>query len=245
MSIYKERGVVLHSTKYGEGQLIVHVLTAARGRQSYITRVGRATSKGSARGAGRGLFQPLFLLEFQGDDTLGSDLHRMSQVTSSYVLRNMPFDVVKSSIAMFMSEMLYRLTLVEGVMDERLYSFVEQSVIELDTAQCGVANFHLHFMVRLANFLGYEARSNWQPGVWLDIKRGEYVALMPQHPLKIEPWIAQVLHELDGLQVGQLDDVHLVREQRVEVMNALVEYYHYHTEAIAQVRAIRILGELF
>lgn len=235
---------MLHSVKYGSDQVILHLITRDHGRQSYIARIGRATARGAASGATRSLMQPMFLLEFQGE-VAGSDLHRMSQVTASYVLREMPFDVVKSSIAMFVSEMLYRLTAQEGMMDARFYGFIEQSVVALDAMQEGVSNFHLHFMIRLTHFLGYVARSNWQQGAWLDIKSGEYVMLSPQHPLKVDPWIAELLHIMDGLEVSQLATIKLSREQRVTILNALVDYYHYHTEAIASVRSLRILAELF
>ena len=53
---YKARGVVLHTLKYGERQLIIHIFTAEYGRRSYITKL-------SQRNNPRGLFQPLFVLE--------------------------------------------------------------------------------------------------------------------------------------------------------------------------------------
>ena len=53
---YKARGVVLHTLKYGERQLIIHIFTAEYGRRSYITKL-------SQRNNPRGLFQPLFVTQ--------------------------------------------------------------------------------------------------------------------------------------------------------------------------------------
>lgn len=235
---------MLHSTKYGEGQLIVHMLTRAHGRQSYITRLGRSTAKNNATGAARGLFQPLFMVEFQGQQDHGQ-LHKMSQASLYRQLSELPFDIVKSSISLFMSELLYRLITGHEPEDERLYGFVEESVTALDSMQSGVSNFHLHFMLRLMHYMGIAPLSNHQQNWWLDIKNGRFVATEPQHTLKIKPTTATHIATLNTLTVMELDYIKLHQAERIEIMNALVDYYHFHTDAISSVRSIRILGEIF
>lgn len=235
---------MLHSTKYGEGQLIVHMLTRAHGRQSYITRLGRSTAKNNATGAARGLFQPLFMVEFQGQQGHGQ-LHKMSQASLYRQLSELPFDIVKSSISLFMSELLYRLITGHEPEDERLYGFVEESVTALDSMQSGVSNFHLHFMLRLMHYMGIAPLSNHQQNWWLDIKNGRFVATEPQHTLKIKPTTATHISTLNTLTVMELDYIKLHQAERIEIMNALVDYYHFHTDAISSVRSIRILGEIF
>lgn len=235
---------MLHSTKYGEGQLIVHMLTRAHGRQSYITRLGRSTAKNNATGAARGLFQPLFMVEFQGQQGHGQ-LHKMSQASLYRQLSELPFDIVKSSISLFMSELLYRLITGHEPEDERLYGFVEESVTALDSMQSGVSNFHLHFMLRLMHYMGIAPLSNHQQNWWLDIKNGRFVATEPQHTLKIKPTTATHIATLNTLTVMELDYIKLHQAERIEIMNALVDYYHFHTDAISSVRSIRILGEIF
>lgn len=235
---------MLHSTKYGEGQLIVHMLTRTHGRQSYITRLGRSTAKNNATGAARGLFQPLFMVEFQGQQGHGQ-LHKMSQASLYRQLSELPFDIVKSSISLFMSELLYRLITGHEPEDERLYGFVEESVTALDSMQSGVSNFHLHFMLRLMHYMGIAPLSNHQQNWWLDIKNGRFVATEPQHTLKIKPTTATHIATLNTLTVMELDYIKLHQAERIEIMNALVDYYHFHTDAISSVRSIRILGEIF
>lgn len=235
---------MLHSTKYGEGQLIVHMLTRAHGRQSYITRLGRSTAKSNASGAARSLFQPLFMVEFLGEPSHGQ-LHKMSQASNYRTLSELPFDIVKSSISLFISELLYRLIAGREPEDERLYGFVEESITALDSMQGGVSNFHLHFMIRLMHYMGIAPTSNHETAWWLDIKNGHYTATQPQHTLKIRPTIAEHIATLNSLTVMELDTIKLHQAERIEIMNALVDYYHFHTDAISSVRSIRILGEIF
>ena len=63
LKTYKARGIVLNSLKYGDSAMVVHLLTDALGRQSYMVQ-GVRSSRG--RGSKLALFQPMFALEFEG-----------------------------------------------------------------------------------------------------------------------------------------------------------------------------------
>ena len=105
MKSYKARGIVLNTLKYGEKGLIVHMLTDTGGRQSYMVQGVRTASRGSRMA----LMQPMFALEFEGFVSSRMSMHRMKDVHSGIVLQSIPFDVRKSTMALFMAETLYRL----------------------------------------------------------------------------------------------------------------------------------------
>mgnify|MGYP002604061073 CR=1 FL=1 len=106
MKSYKARGIVLHTLKYGDSGMVVYLLTDSGGRQSYMVQGVR-----SARGHGSklALFQPMFAVEFEGLESSRMQMHRFREVRSGIVLQSLPFDVRKSTIALFMAEVLYRL----------------------------------------------------------------------------------------------------------------------------------------
>ncbi len=106
LKTYKARGIVLNSLKYGDSAMVVHLLTDALGRQSYMVQ-GVRSSRG--RGSKLALFQPMFALEFEGLTSSRQQMHRFREVQSGIVLQRMPFDVRRSTIALFMAEVLYRL----------------------------------------------------------------------------------------------------------------------------------------
>ena len=58
--IRKTRGIVLHTTKYGESSLVVHCYTEQFGRQAFMVKGVRKSRKNNRSN----LFQPLFILEF-------------------------------------------------------------------------------------------------------------------------------------------------------------------------------------
>lgn len=233
---YKTRGIVLHSMKYGERQLIIHIFTARYGRRSYIAKVG-------ANNSGRGLFQPLFILDFDAWAGRG-ELHHIDQPQMAVSLSDLPFDIVKSTIALFLSELLYRL-IKEGEPDPGLYRFVEESVAELDAMDEGTANFHLWFLVRLTEYMGYAPQDNYEAGYSLDYRNGIYTPEPPAHTLIMPPPEAALFHTLNGCTAGELAEIGLARAQRVSLLEKLIDLYGFHTDAIYNVNSLRILSEIF
>lgn len=240
MHRYASRGVVLSTVKYGERALIVQMLTASHGRQSYIVQgVG---SRG--RSARQALFQPMFALEFEALASPRMEIHRFKEVQSGIVLRTLPFDVRKSTIALFMAEVLHRLVR-ESESSELLFDFVWGSVEALDAAEEGVANFHLWFLAHLCRFLGFAPGNEYSAGDWFHIAEGSFCALQPPRQYAISPDNALLLRDMLECDVRYLGEIGLSRIQRVEFLEALLAYYSYHLDTIRSVESIRILKEVF
>lgn len=238
---YKARGVVLNTLKYGDSAMIVHLLTDEGGRRSYMVQSVR-----SARGRGSklALFQPMFALEFEGLASSRQQMHRFREVQSGIVLQRMPFDVRRSTIALFMAETLYRLV-KESQPDPPLFDFVWESVRALDALEEGVSNFHLWFLVGLSRFLGFFPGNEYLPGGWFDAREGLYVASRPQHPLAMDPENARILNDLIECDVRCLGEIGLNRLQRGAFLESLLAYYGYHLDAIRAVQSVEILREVF
>ena len=227
MKSYKARGIVLHTLKYGDSGMVVYLLTDSGGRQSYMVQGVR-----SARGHGSklALFQPMFAVEFEGLESSRMQMHRFREVRSGIVLQSLPFDVRKSTIALFMAEVLYRLV-KECEPNQRLFDFVWGSVAALDALDEGGANFH--------------PGNDYTPGAWFDIREGSFTPLRPPHGEVLSADDARILHDLLECDVRYIAEIGLNRRQRVAYLDALLVYYGYHLDAIHAVQSVRILQEVF
>lgn len=241
MKSYKGRGIVLHTLKYGDKSLIVHLLTDIGGRQSYMVP-GIRSAQG--RGSKAGLFQPIFAVEFEGLQSPKMQMHRFKEVQSGLLLRSIPFDVRKSTVALFMAEVLYRLV-KESEPNPLLFDFVWNSVAALDALDEGVANFHLWFLANLSRLLGFYPSGEYHTGDWFDIREGVYCPSQPQHTQFFKPETACFLRDFTECDVRCLAEIGMNRYQRVEFLQALMSYYGYHLDAIQSVQSIRILQEVF
>ena len=241
MKRYTARGVVIGTLKYGEKGMVVQMLTSTLGRQSYMVQ-----GLGSRRGHGsrQALFQPMFALEFEGLESPRQEMHRFKEVRAGFTLREMPFDVRKSTMALFMAEVLYRLV-KESEANAMLFDFVWGSVEALDAASEGVANFHLWFLSNLCRFLGFSPGNEYMPAAWFDIAEGLYTVTAPPREHAMSQENAMILRDMLECDVRYLGEVGLNRRQRVDFLESLLAYYAYHLDTIHTVQSIRILQEVF
>ena len=241
MKRYTARGVVIGTLKYGEKGMVVQMLTSTLGRQSYMVQ-----GLGSRRGHGsrQALFQPMFALEFEGLESPKMEMHRMREIRNGILLSSIPYDVRKSTIALFMAEVLYRLV-GESEPNAELFDFVWGSVGALDTLERGTANFHLWFLANISSYLGFSPGNAYRPGDLFDLGEGLFTSGPSVSGRAMSPECAELLAELLRCDVGALGELGLNRRRRVEMLNSLVEYYTVHLDSIRRVQSIKILQEVF
>ena len=240
MKRYTARGVVLGTIKYGDKGVVVQMLTSSHGRQSYMVQ-GLGSRRGHSKLA---LFQPLFALEFEGLESPRMQMHRLGEVHNGIVLQSTPFDIKKSTIALFMAEVLHRLV-KESEANELLFDFVWGSIEALDVATEGVANFHLWSLSHLCRLLGFSPGNEYMPDAWFNIAEGLYTLQEPPREYRISQENALILRDMLECDVRYIAEIGLNRHQRVEFLSALVRYYGYHLDTINSVQSIRILQEVF
>lgn len=241
MKSYKGRGIVLHTLKYGDTSLVAYLLTDVGGRRSYMVQ-GVRSRKG--HGSKLALFQPLFPVEFEGLESPRQQMDRFKEVRSGFLLQSLPFDVRKSTIALFMAEVLYRL-IRESEPNEALFEFVWSSTAALDALERGVPNFHLWFLANLSRLLGFRPGNDYRDGWWFDIREGLYTPTCPVHPGSMTQPCAALLDRMLGMDVRLLGEIELNRTQRSDFLSAMISYFGYHLEGINSVHSIRILREVF
>ncbi len=239
---YKARGIVLNTLKYGESSMVAHLLTDVGGRRGYMVQ-GLGKGRGAKGGKGA-LFQPMFLLDFVGLESNKTELDRLKEVTLAVPLQSIPFDVRKSTVALFMAELLYKL-IREVEPNSPLFDFVYNSVVALDSLQEGVYNFHLWFMVQLSRHLGFYPADEWSEGAVFDIEGGCFSRILPRSGLYINVENSRLLHELMEATPDELGDIGLSRLQRKEFIGSLLAYFGYHLDTIHNIASLRILSEVF
>ena len=242
MKTYKGRGVVLHTLKYGDSSMVVYLLTDTGGRRSYMVQGVRSHN---GRGSKLALFQPMFPVEFEGLESSRQQMHRFKEVQGGFVLQSLPFDVRKSTMALFMAEVLYRLVREYDEPNQALFDFVWNCVGALDSMDEGVANFHLWFLVNLSRFLGFYPGNEYMPGAWFDACEGSYTVQKPPHATVMTPENARLMNDFVECDVRCLAEIGLNRTQRSAFLEALLAYYGYHLDAIHAVQSVRILQEVF
>ena len=112
--------IALSSIKYSETSLIVKCFTLSDGVKSYLIKGIRSQKKKSFN---VGLFQPLTILEI---DANHRNLGRLESIRSAKIVfpyKSIPFDIIKNTIVLFLSEILSK-SIQEEEKNENLYNYI-------------------------------------------------------------------------------------------------------------------------
>lgn len=239
--IQKSGAIVLHLLKYSETSIILTLYTSAFGRQSYMVNGIRSTKSKQKMG----ILQPLFLLEIEADQKHGREVQRLKEFKPAAIYSNLPFDIVKSSMAIFISEVLYKVLRSEEP-DPYLFEFLSRSFQYFDTMQQGTANFHLWFLVQLLGYLGFRLDNNYDRfNTWFDMKNGQFVASRPISPNTPSPDDSQLLSEVLSTDVANLANLKLNGQQRAHLLEIVISYYTTHFDSIGTIQSLKVLAEIY
>ena len=151
---------------------------------------------------------------------------------------------LKSTISMFMAEVLYRL-IREVEANKPLFDFLCEAVLKLDAMREGIANYHLWFLVRLSAYLGFYPGNEYIENGCFDIRGGLFTPSMPAHRIGMNEACARLLGTLMECEADALAEIPLSRARRTEFMEAMLSFFGYHFDSIHSVRSISILREVF
>ena len=237
----KTKAIVLKSVKYGDGSLIVDMLTLDRGRVSFIVRIPK-TQKGKLK---KQFFQPMSVLSLVFDYRQRSSLQHIRDISVSRPFVSIPFDPFKISLAIFLAEFLTYATRDEQ-QNAPLFEFVENSVRWLDGADSGYTNFHIVFMTRLSQFIGFwPSLDGYGPESWFDLRDGCFTSTAPLHSDVLKSSEARFVPILLRLNYRNMILLRLNREQRNHITDIILYYYRLHVPDMPELRCYDVLKELF
>jgi DNA repair protein RecO (recombination protein O) len=237
----KTKAIVLRTVKYGESRIIVDLLTREAGRVSMVCQL---TKSGNGK-IKKQLLQPMTMLDVAFDYRKNISLQHFQDLRIGQVYRSLLFDPYKLSITLFLAEFLIYATRDETD-NRQLYDFIETSLLWLDNADGGFANFHLVFMLRISLFIGfYPNLDDYHEGCWFDLREGCFTPLRPSHNDCLKPDEAARMRTIMRM---SLDNMHLFRMSRVErnrCAEIILYYYRLHQSDFPELRSIEVLKELF
>jgi len=231
--------IVISALKYGEADLIVKCFTQKSGLKSYLLR---GILKSKKRKFKTSMFQPLSHLVLVAKHKNKGTLEYLQEAKMLSTYRTMHTDVMKSTMVLFISEIL-RNSIQEEEENEALYHYLETTLNWLDHHE-KFANFHLLFILKLSRYLCfYSYDSNTNPvyfnmldGVFKDMETNNYC---------IEEQNSLVLKQLLGINFDELELLKLTKNNRTHFLEMLLLYYQLHIDAFKKLKSLEVLHEIF
>lgn len=239
--LVKTSGIVLHQIKYTDSSIIAHIYTELGGRQSFIIQGIRSKSSGSKIN----LLQPLYILEMEVYSRAGRELQKVKEIRSKVTLTDIPFNPFKTSIALFLAELLYKV-LRENEANPNLFRFLENSIEMLDIIEKGVVNFHLLFMLQLTKHLGFYPENNFNEKKRIfDLQNGYFIEIPPLHPYILSSEHSIKLNEILAANIQNLELIQIDNALRSQLLDKILLYYSLHIGGMDKFHSLEVLREVF
>lgn len=219
--LQKTRGIVFKNTVFAESSVISKIYTEDFGWQSFmINGVRKKKSKSS------GLVQPLTILEMVIYLKENRSIQKINELKYAYIYKEIPFDIIKSSIGIFMLEVLYKVV-AEHEANPALFEFVFDQLIKLDKTQDKIVNYHLYFLLELSKYIGLAPNNNYTDHRNIfDLSEGSFFETAKNHSHLIYPPASKLFHLL----LKEDKSLELNNTDRKELLQALIKYFELHIE---------------
>jgi DNA repair protein RecO (recombination protein O) len=239
--IEKTKGIVLHQIKYTDSGIVAQLYTRKYGRRSFLIRGARNKKAGRHTV----FLQPMFILDLIAYNKESRSLQSIREYSVSYTPADIHSNIRKSSVAIFLGEVLTSV-LREESPNEELFDFIEGSIMYFDKCKEGYANFHIAFLVGLSSFLGFEPAKRVSPNdFFFDMQNGIFVPTPPLNGSYANQEVSQVLSMFFSSSYEMIKDIPLTGLVRNEVLETLVNYYSYHLPGLKRIRSLEVLKEVF
>jgi len=228
----KTKGIVLNHIKYKESSIIVKIFTEHLGTQSFVVNSVRSKkSKGKIA-----LFQPLTILDLVVYYNEKRNIHRLSEYKNLVPFRSIPFDVYKSTIGIFLSEILYKTLLEEEQENILLFEFLSNSIETLDELEDNVENFHLLFLLKLSQYFGLRTNSfSDMQAELIDNSVLSNTEMLNNNEIK-------KFEELSDF--SYLDSISINNFERRKMMNTVLGLYSLHFPSLKNLKSLTVLREV-
>lgn len=238
---HSTRGIVFRQTKYSDSSLVVRILTEEMGLRSYIIKGARGP-KAKIKAS---LFQPLTLLELVVSQKEKSDLQHIREARVAYPYQSIYLDIRKSSILLFLNELLYK-SIQEEAVNAELFRYIFDHLMLLDQTTENPANFHLLFTLHLTRHLGFYPHGKYlnETSVF-DLLEGQFVQT---EPLPAENFMTGVncawLSKMLAVPPEKFYSISVPSVVRNEILEKILRYYHLHLPLTGEFKSHLILHDV-
>jgi len=236
----KTKAIVLSAIKYQESSLIVKCFTQSDGLKSYFVRAAFTAKSAKLGGAKIAYFQPMTLLEIEAVHKNKGTLEHFKEIKIATPYQTIPADVVKSSILLFLTELL-QTSIQEEEKNAAFFAFIETTLIWLDT-HAHTANFHLVFLFETAKYLGFYPDVSEIDLPYFNTQEGQFSATLALGTLNEQE--TSLFKRGLNLQFDS-DQKSFHVSERQQLLKIIIDYYAQHLSGFKHPKSLEVLKAVF
>ena len=237
--IISTKAIVLRKINYSDSSLIVDVFTELEGRKSFFIKGILGKKKTKLKNS---YFQPLSQISIKYNKREKKKINFLIECTVHSYCQNSYLDYRKSSIILFLNEIL-NMCVIEEACNKEMFSFLENSLKWLDVND-EVSNFHMIFILKLLKQLGINPHLKSSNSKFLSFENGSFEVEKPSG-LYAKGKSVKTIISLLGMKFDNCFLLKLSQEQKHEILKILLEYIEYHVQGFKQPKSLHILHQVF
>lgn len=233
----KTKAIVISSIKYQEKSLIVKCFTLSDGLKSYFVRDAFSSRKSNQKIA---YFQPLTILEIEAVHKNKGTLENFKEIKIAIPFHSIHSDVVKSTIVMFISEILHH-SIHEEEKNEAFFTFLETALHWLDNHD-EISNFHLILLLETTKYLGFYPDISNSEYKFFEMTEGVFspfhaISSLTEHETNLFKKLIDLKFDNDQ------KSFHIIERQIL--LKILIDYYSFHLDGFKKPKSLDVLKEVF
>lgn len=237
--LVKTKAIVLHTLKYSDNSVIVHFYTEEHGRIACMVS-GVYSKKGKFKNS---YFQPLNQLVIDYYFKLNRGLQNLKEVSGIQFLNHDQYYIERSSMAIFIAEVLYKLMREEEA-NQTLFQFLS-SAIEILNISNDIKNMHLLFLMHLTRYAGIMPENNFSENCpYFNIPEGKFNA-NDKKIGNVGIYESKCINQLFNYTFSTVHELKISGRTRNNLLAYLLRYYKQHIDVMEDIKSLDILHEVF
>jgi len=171
-----------------------------------------------------------------------SSLHSIRDLSLSEGIQSVHTNIIKSSIAFFLAEVIFK-TIREEEVNNELFKFLQNSIVFLEESnENSISNFHIIFLISLSKHLGFYPK--FSDNQYFNIYTGCFEnSYNSQHCFDERE--STLFGKLMKLNYSNCQSLNISKSERKNLLNNLLLFYRIHLPEMGEIKSLDVLEMVF
>lgn len=191
-----------------------------------------------------GILQVMSLVDILVYNKQSDSLSRIKEVKSDILYSGIPFDVIRRSLGIFITEVCSK-AIKEKEENRSLFQLLRNQYLTLDTTQDSLMFFHHRFLVTLARELGFGmSMEHVDVYSYFNLQDGIFEEHIGDNRYSLDAESTEDLKMLLRSSKEGTKNLHLPKQKRITLLNNLLKYFQYHVDNFGELRSLPVLKQV-
>ena len=189
------------------------------------------------------MFQTFGLLSLISNHKKKEGLNFINEARINKPIKSIHTSIFKSTVVIFLSEVLKSVLKEEKEKNEELYNFLEVMILWLDSKNFN-PNFHLKFLIDLTRYIGFYPNTSDYNYPYFDLNNGSFSNKINSENIILGDDLKN-FRNLIKLNFDQIEMLSLTKKIRKNLLDQLMIYYGIHLQYFNPPKSIKVFNDFF